>query len=64
MPKAKRPYTHQRCGVCRDLRDFKLLPNERDEYERSLMVCTRCNHKATAPGQVKQVWKPSQDGLS
>lgn len=63
MSKPRRPYTRQRCGVCRDLRDFKFLPDERDEYERSLMVCTRCNHKTASPGQVKRVWKPSQDSL-
>jgi hypothetical protein len=63
VPKPTRPYTHQRCGVCRDIRDFKLLPREHDEYERSLMVHTRCNHKTSAPGQIKKIWKPSEDPL-
>ena len=48
-----RPYTHRRCAVCRQGRNFKYLPNERDEYGRTLIVCTRCNHKEPKPGQVK-----------
>jgi len=38
--------------VCRQGRNFKYLPNERDEYGRTLMVCTRCNQKEPKPGQV------------
>ncbi len=39
--------------MCRQGRNFKYLPNERDEYGRTLMVCTRCNHKEPKPGQIK-----------
>jgi hypothetical protein len=49
-------YTHQPCPICRKKTDFKLLPDEMDAYGRSLMVCTRCNHKAAAPGQRKPTW--------
>ena len=51
-----RPYTHRRCPVCREDTDFKFLPNERDEYGRTLMVCTQCNSKRAKPGQEKRAW--------
>jgi hypothetical protein len=50
-------YIHVRCPVCRCNQDFKLLPNERDEFKRTLMVCARCNAKRAAPGQVKPSWR-------
>ena len=50
-------YTHQHCPICRAERNFKLLPNERDEYQRTLMVCTRCNGKRPKPGQTKVDWR-------
>jgi CRISPR/Cas system-associated protein Cas10 (large subunit of type III CRISPR-Cas system) len=56
-PLPRRSYTHQLCPVCRDERDFKFLPYERDEYERTLMVCTRCNTKIPKPGQTKVDWR-------
>ena len=52
----RRPYTHAQCRVCRAGRDFKFLPNERDQYERTLMVCTRCNSRIPQPGQIKKIW--------
>jgi len=48
-----RPYTQRRCPVCRTNTDFKYLPHDRDEYQRTLMVCTRCNHREPKPGQAK-----------
>lgn len=50
-------YTHRRCPICREDRDFKFLPTERDVYGRTLMVCTRCNHKEASPGRPKPTWK-------
>ncbi|MBV9485816.1 MAG: hypothetical protein JO246_07125 [Frankiaceae bacterium] len=52
-----RKYTHQQCEVCRAKRDFKFLPDERDVYERTLMVCTTCNGKVPVPGQPKPTWQ-------
>jgi hypothetical protein len=54
--KRRRPYTHHYCPICRRKSDFKFLPHERDEYQRTLMVCTRCNHKEPKPGQTKVDW--------
>lgn len=50
-------YTHRACAVCREKTSFKFLPHETDAYGRSLMVCTRCNHREAAPGQSKPSWK-------
>lgn len=47
-------YTRQRCGVCCQPQNFKLLPQERDEHGRTLMVCTQCNSHRAAPGQRQQ----------
>ena len=57
-----RPYTHQACQVCRESRDFKLLPNERDEHGRTLMVCTRCNCKRPQPAERAATRAPVTDG--
>jgi CRISPR/Cas system-associated protein Cas10 (large subunit of type III CRISPR-Cas system) len=54
---SRRPYTHQYCPICGADRDYKYLPDERDEYKRTLMVCTRCNQKRAKPGQVKVDWR-------
>lgn len=53
----KAKYTHRRCGLCRQDREFKYLPEERDIYGRVLMVCTHCNSRAPVPGQRKPTWK-------
>lgn len=50
-------YTRRDCPICREKRDFKFLPQEQDASGRSLMLCTRCNHKEAAPGQRKPTWK-------
>ncbi len=52
----KAKYMHRRCSVCRKDQNFKLLPDERDEFGRTLMVCTRCSSKKAAPGQRKPTW--------
>ena len=53
----KAKYTNRRCQVCRQGRDFKYLDQERDIFERTLMVCTSCNSKMAVPGQRKPTWK-------
>jgi hypothetical protein len=53
-PDEKSKYLQQRCGVCKISQAFKVL-NKRDEYERTLMVCTRCGSHTPVPGQQKQV---------
>ena len=55
-------YTHRVCAVCRKKTDFKFLPQERDWYGRSLMVCTHCGFKEAAPGQKKPTWKELLEG--
>lgn len=50
-------YTHRHCSSCRRKTNYKYLPNEKDVYGRSLMVCTNCNGKIAIPGQPKPSWK-------
>jgi len=56
-----RPYIHQTCPVCRENVDFKLLPNERDEHGRTLIVCTRCNCKRPQPAGRAATFAPVTD---
>ena len=48
---------HHYCPVCGEKSDFKFLPREWDQYQRTLMVCTHCNHKQAKPGQTKVDWR-------
>ena len=50
-------YTNRQCAICKQLRNFKYLPREKDAYGRILMVCTRCSSKIAIPGQAKPTWK-------
>ncbi|WP_157509763.1 hypothetical protein [Leifsonia sp. Root4] len=47
-------YTHDMCRICRQKTNWKYLPNERDQWGRTLMVCTNCNTRKSKPGQEKQ----------